>query len=497
MKKRILATMMGLLMGSVVLFGACGPTEDPHKHVDADNDGVCDECREQIASSGNNPDDNLNDDPNNDPNDPDNKPDDGNKTEKTVKSIKVQTKPTKSEYVIGDEFSIEGGELLVTYTDGTEEVISMSASGVKVTPPGLSASGTKSVKVEYGGKSTTYTVKVVNKSYNVTFNENYEGAPESHVESVLKGKKVDEYRATRVGYTLYGWFINADYTERFDFGTAIDSDITLYALWTEDGAEYDTVTFDYDYYGAKFSSYSYPVKRGDKVAEPAVTPERYGYEFVRWNTEDGTAYNFDTTVRASVKIVASWNRTLKAGVNTFIFEAEESNLTGKVGTAFSGNAVEGGMIITKENRGASGDRAVSYLYQESTLEFDFVSDVAVSDAKISLSLSMEHQDFTFTPESMKIYLNGVSLDYGSIAFKNVPGTNDNDQDCLPFEYFLMGENLPLKQGANQLQIEICNTAWAGVVGILQSAGPVVDCMKVETSAVLMWDGYKGCPYKWF
>ena len=51
--------------------------------------------------------------------------------DKTVKSITVATMPTKTEYVVGETFTAEGGELEVTYTDGTTETVPMTAEGVK------------------------------------------------------------------------------------------------------------------------------------------------------------------------------------------------------------------------------------------------------------------------------------------------------------------------------------------------------------------------------
>ena len=43
--------------------------------------------------------------------------------DKKVTSVEVETMPNKTVYVIGEEFSAEGGTLKVTYDDGTTEII--------------------------------------------------------------------------------------------------------------------------------------------------------------------------------------------------------------------------------------------------------------------------------------------------------------------------------------------------------------------------------------
>ena len=49
---------------------------------------------------------------------------------KTVKSIEVDSLPVKTADVIGDEFTLEGGTVVVTYDDGTTDEIPMTAAGI-------------------------------------------------------------------------------------------------------------------------------------------------------------------------------------------------------------------------------------------------------------------------------------------------------------------------------------------------------------------------------
>ena len=247
---------------------------------------------------------------------------------KTVKSIEVGSLPVKTAYVIGDEFTLEGGTVVVTYDDGTTDEIPMTAAGLKVKTPATKASGTKTVTIKAGKKSARFTVDVANNSFTVTYNQNYEGAPAPEVVETVKGQKAENTVPTREGYTFVGWYADADFTHLFDFKSDITASVELYGLWTKDDAEYANVTFDYGYYGKALASYTYPVEVGTPVAAPSVDPERTGYEFAGWVNADGSAYDFTAPVTGDTTITASWNKTL-TGTQTWVFEAEDTNLSGK------------------------------------------------------------------------------------------------------------------------------------------------------------------------
>ncbi len=71
----------------------------------------------------------------------------------------------------------------------------------------------------------TYDVKV-------TFNANGHGTAPT-AKTVLKGGKVSAPTApTATGYTFGGWYKESNCANAFDFNTAINADITLYAKWT-------------------------------------------------------------------------------------------------------------------------------------------------------------------------------------------------------------------------------------------------------------------------
>ena len=411
----------------------------------------------------------------------------------SVEKIELGSSPTKTAYVSGEEFSLEGGTIIITYEDGSTEEVSMEDERFEIKEPGMTASGTKTVTVKLGTKSTRFTVEVAEASYSVTYHMNYDGA-EDQVESVIKGQNAEELAPERDGYTLIGWYINADYTQAYDFDEEITESIDLYALWSNDNADNVTVTFDYDYYGAALTSYSYPVESGTAVSQPSADPERTGYSFAGWVDESGAEYDFTQVITEDTTITAVWEKAVD-GVQEYIFEAEDTDLSGKTGPAISGTANETGMIVLSEDRNASNDRSVGYLYQNGiSLEFYIASDEEVSDATIYISLSAEMEDLEIDPSTYGIYLNGEKLAYGTISITDVPEYDSTtySADCADFEYYLLGENLTLKEGANVIQLITENSD--GYTGTTMVAhAPLVDAIKIETTAVVTWDENYGVP----
>lgn len=79
--------------------------------------------------------------------------------EKTVSSIKVSKEPTKTEYFVGETFSVEGGEITVTYSDGSTDTKKMTDEGVTVADVSIAIndedndSETKNVRVTSGART--------------------------------------------------------------------------------------------------------------------------------------------------------------------------------------------------------------------------------------------------------------------------------------------------------------------------------------------------------
>ena len=81
--------------------------------------------------------------------------------DKKVTSVEVETMPNKTVYVIGEEFSAEGGTLKVTYDDGTTEIVAMTDSSVKLSKPTMKTANTKNVTATVGKKRVVFKIEVV------------------------------------------------------------------------------------------------------------------------------------------------------------------------------------------------------------------------------------------------------------------------------------------------------------------------------------------------
>lgn len=407
-----------------------------------------------------------------------------------VKKVAIETKPDKLIYMIGEEFSAEGGVLKVTYSDKSTALVPMTDSNVTFSGAKLTSEGKKSVTVEFGGKSARLSVTVSGAGYTVTLDENYAGGAIRSV-SVVGGGTVPAPEAVREGYVLAGWYTDADFKQAFSFEQPVNSDMTLYACWLKENAERVSITFDYDYYGDLLTGYTRAASAGDPIARPA-DPLRAGYAFEGWLL-DGQAYDFSAPVNTDVTLTAAWRKTAE-GIQSYTFEAEDTDLTGKMGVGSSGVSTERSMILydASQQYGASNDRWVGYLYKPNlSLDFYFAADADVTDATLSLRVASELDGaYTYSPDNYTVMLNGAAIDFQpftlEISSKDILAGN------LRFTTVVLAENVPLKAGANELQIFASNnTTINGTT--YQAVSPLVDCVTIDTSAVLIWDATKGLP----
>ena len=83
---------------------------------------------------------------------------DGDDKPVTSQSIEVTANPTKTEYAAGETFDPSGMEIVVTYSDGSSEVI--SSGGFSYTPDGPLTEGTNQITITYNGVHTTVSITV-------------------------------------------------------------------------------------------------------------------------------------------------------------------------------------------------------------------------------------------------------------------------------------------------------------------------------------------------
>lgn len=411
---------------------------------------------------------------------------------KNVKKVTVEVKPDKTVYMLGEEFDPTGGVLTVTYKDKSVTQVPMTNENVTFSGTNFSSEGKKSVTIEFGGKSVRLSVSVSASGYQVVFDENYEGGEKTSV-TVSGGATVIAPETVRDGYTLLGWYTDVDYSQAYDFTQGVRRDMTLYACWLKEGVQTVQVSFDYDYYGALLTSYTRIIAAEEPVEKPQ-DPQRIGYVFDCW-THDGEVYDFSAPVTGDITLIAHWKKT-QTDVTTYVFEAEDTDLTGKVGVTSSGATAETAMILfdTKGEMQASNSRYVAYLYKPNlSIDFCFASDEDVSDAVIALRIASELPGtYTLGPDDYAVQLNGTSLSFTPFTLEV---TNDEVLSrTMVFTTVLLAEHVALNEGENVLQVyPINSTAIPGTT--YQSVAPMVDCLEITTSAVLTWDAVKGLPAK--
>lgn len=424
--------------------------------------------------------------------------------EKEVKSITVNKNPTKTEYYVGEEFSAEGGEITVTYTDGTTENKSMTDESVTIDPVNTTVDdgeemSERTVTVRYGKKGVRFKITVRYLKFDFTFDYGYAEKADDTVKVNKDAAVARPAAPAREGYTFDNWYADDALTMAYEFGKTVTEDVTVYAKWLENGATYVDVTFDYNFIGSVDPA-PQKVKSGEKATRLTVDPQREGYRFDGWVTAaaGGTEFDFDAAITTATTVYAKWVRT-STGKETYVFEAEDTNLDGKIGNGLSGTAPGTAMVQTSTDHGASNDRFIGYLYDLGlTLEFQIVSDMEIEDATIVFRFSAEMRDFDIDPSTFTIAVNYEFQQYEKISFTNVPKSTSDDVSAgvkaLPFKDYTIATNVKLVEGRNFIQLQVNNDD--PTPGTTMTAiAPLVDCLKITTEAVLSWDASLGLPKK--
>lgn len=201
---------------------------------------------------------------------------------------------------------------------------------------------------------------------------------------------------------------------------------------------------------------------------------------------------------------------------TYVFEAECTNLGNKDGEGWSGGQSGDAMVVSSGT--ASHGAAVSYLYlYGASVNFLVVSDRDVEDATLVLVLDAERFDLELDSENYGIRVDPVSeFDLLPAAEGGAWGAwdenflnfyDDDNPDGAPFEgywinrwtcetisidatgrnfgqfdEFVITAHLRLKKGVNSISLITLNNDSPG--GTMRAKAPVVDCIKISTTAQL-------------
>ena len=177
---------------------------------------------------------------------------------------------------------------------------------------------------------TLYAKWAVNAvTHTVTFDTDG-GSPSPAEQTIVHGNKATKPAAPTKQttetetYTFDNWYTSTDggatlSETAFDFDTAIETDITLYAKWTVNAVTH-TVTFDTK--GGSMSPAEQTIVHGNKATKPAdptkTETETEAFVFAGWYTStDGgttlsdTTFDFDTAITDNISLYAKWNVSTK------------------------------------------------------------------------------------------------------------------------------------------------------------------------------------------
>ena len=344
------------------------------------------------------------------------------------------------------------------------------------------------------------------RNYTVTYDANYDGGRDIVAETV-NGRVDTSFRPdAREGYNFAGWYVDPECTTAFDPNTVVTEDITLYAYWVSSSTEMFTVTFSYNYDDGDETtpdSTTTEVPGGSKVTAPA-TPERpnvaekghqvSGFTFGGWYTDAActTEYDFSSAVMSDMTLYAKWT-------GEYIFEAEHVDLSGPDGNGLQGMGASGGSVgpnmvdstpMDHPDINPSNGYYVTYLYSPGLyIDFVIVSDRAVSDAKIVLRVTAETRGYALDPNlNDGTTESGTQYSQYTITLNEVPieyPTIEVEGGWPAFQDFTLTLNATLKEGVNTIRLTTANDH--GMGGTMAGTAPVVDCIKITTSANLSWD----------
>ncbi len=297
------------------------------------------------------------------------------------------------------------------------------------------------------------------------------------------------------GSTFNSWCTDAAGGNAYTFG-AITADTEIYAKWNV--SEY---IVKYFFNHANNSSVAATFKasasgNGQRfsavVGSTQPRPELDGYYLYGWYTEPECVNQFTDL---STRITKSWNLYARwVKVNTF--EAEYTPLDGKPAFGYSDNG-DGPLVLVKHNAqegfvSSNGHWVASLHYQNSFLDFEIESDREVTDAVLVLRLSADFFDIVLSPTNYEISVNGTPLDYSAIELSGaVSGDKGGLTTKRPFTNHEITINLHLVKGKNLIKLKSLDSQKYGDVGTINATAPMVDCIYVNTDAVLTWNPKTG------
>ena len=276
-----------------------------------------------------------------------------------------------------------------------------------------------------------------------------------------------------------------------------------------------TVTFD----DGSGSPVQVQVRHNRKVARPATDPVApAGKKFFGWMRQNagGQIWNFNRKALNAVLEDMTLVPCFVDDIAEQSFEAEycpdilnhhlddDGNPVQMHGATYSGGA-DGKQLIYKDydyeysashKLGAKDAKGkflpggfVHFMYEKGdTLTWKLSSDKAATNVTLFMRLNAEYAKEDETGEKrysidssiFPIKVNGESLNYGTITFRQIPPVGG----FLPCQDFFVSATVSLKEGENVIQMIVDNEV--NIFSTAAATAPCVDCIKLYSSSTLTW-----------
>lgn len=140
----------------------------------------------------------------------------------------VSVTPSVTTRPKGNDYTLTISNPTIAKIDGTSVTgLKEGIATITATSGEHTDTATLVVKAVYDGEDDDY---VNDGKFVVYFSTDYSAVP---AQRVAPGEKATVPTAPlREGYTLFGWYTDPDFTTPYDFDTPVNSNVTLYALWS-------------------------------------------------------------------------------------------------------------------------------------------------------------------------------------------------------------------------------------------------------------------------
>ena len=193
------------------------------------------------------------------------------------------------------------------------------------------------------------------------------------------------------------------------------------------------------------------------------------------------------TIVMTLTLSAACAEDYAAGKNKYVLEAEHTDLSGKEAFGYSGSTSGTGMVVgdNTDSRSASNGYYVGWLYKPAQfLVFAFECAEDLDDVTIVFRLSAQYGDVDVTGDQIFVAVNyNEDEDTWEQTFEfpmHVESYSEMSSSVKDFQDYLVVENISLKAGYNEIELDINNNI-QGVGGTMKAAAPLVDCLILYTA----------------